>query len=219
VATAVVTFALRGPRAKSRLNQVYFECQDAAAVDACAGPDPGACDEACDPMDMACHQKCAEQAGNATHDTSRCVKQAGACPSVGGGGGQTCSGSGIGQCTIDADCGSDHHCTNGACFMNMAGSKCTIDADCGSDNHCTNGCCQGNHTGSSCTIDADCGADNHCTNGTCQSNGLGSQCTIDADCGSDHHCTNGKCQMNSLGSECTQDSDCGGGTCDNGKCT
>lgn len=178
------------------LNSVYYACADKAAFDKCMGFDFGACDAKCGLSDFQCHQSCMDQATKASHDPSSCSRQAGACPTTGGGGGGggSCTFSGIGNCTIDSDCGSDRHCTNGKCFSNALGSKCTIDSDCGSDNHCTNGCCLSNMAGSKCTIDSDCGSGNHCTNGTCYMNAFGSPCTIDSDCGSGNSCVNGKCK-------------------------
>lgn len=142
------------------INQAPYACPDQAAFDKCSGgiADVAACHAACGP-DPSCHAKCDGMIG--TPDPSACVSAPKlSCKST------SCNGVGFGKCDLDADCGSNEHCTKGACFSNDAGSSCDIDADCGAANHCTQGCCHTDTAGSPCDIDADCGAGT-CENGTC----------------------------------------------------
>jgi hypothetical protein len=181
------------------LNGAFYNCTSQAAYGQCAGFDIDACMGACSPSDPACAQGCMEKLSTAKHDPSACQRDPskdGTC-SISNNSGPSPSGCssdiGLGSCSIDQDCPTGEHCTNGKCYDNAAGSLCTIDPDCGSGNHCTNGCCESNTSGSHCTIDGDCGSGNHCTNGSCYPNMFGSPCTINPDCGPGESCVNGQC--------------------------
>lgn len=121
------------------INDVHYKCPDQAAFDKCSGAPAGGqdCEAKCAPGDVKCLMDCADARSKTSHDPSACTKTTEACPSS-----NSCSGVGTGKCSIDADCGSGNHCTDGKCYANRLGSPCDIDADCGSGNECTNGKCR-----------------------------------------------------------------------------
>jgi hypothetical protein len=103
------------------LNGDGYSCPDKEAFDQCSGFDYAACDSACGPTDGACHQGCAEQAANATHDPSGCDPDpnAAACDISG-------SSSSGGSCTPSAiGCDSSAECCEGL--------SCVTDPDSGTN--------------------------------------------------------------------------------------
>ena len=149
------------------LNGAFYACGTSAAFQACIGFDVGACHAMCSISDFMCHMNCDQQAINASHDPSQCVRTAardGECGS-GSGSGEVCSNSRGSACTYSTQC-STNNCTDGYCRNNSAGSRCTYSTQC-SSNNCTDGCCRGNSKGSKCTYSTQCDS-NNCTSGRCQ---------------------------------------------------
>jgi hypothetical protein len=104
------------------LNGEGYDCPDKVSFDKCAGFDFAACDSACGLNDAACHQDCADQAANATHDPSDCDPDpnASAC---------NMSSTSSGSCTPEAiGCESSAECCDGlSCQMDpMSGTDGTF---------------------------------------------------------------------------------------------
>lgn len=146
------------------LNGAFYACGTSQAFAACAGPDVGACHDACALTDFTCHMNCDTQAANATHDPSMCTRDMSRDSSCTLSSASCNDNKGV-ACSYSTQC-SSNNCTDGYCRGNAVGDRCTYSTQCNSNN-CTDGCCRGNDRGSKCTYSTQC-TSNNCTNGTCQ---------------------------------------------------
>ena len=115
-----------------------------------------------------------------------------------------CSGGG-GECSTNADCGSNQLCVEGSCYARSSG--CTSSRDCPAGLVCSEGACIAK---TACTTDSQCPDGQRCISSYCQVEVVTPDCTGDADCpGSTCNPITGKCVV--VEPACSGDAECDDG--------